>query len=100
MTANASETPVSGELVRKIENVLCARLAAYGLSSVNVYPDVDHDGDPIIMVEACYTPSGDDIDSRETYAAGKEVRSVAREMGERRFPHVRHLFDDNETVSA
>jgi len=97
---NPTQTPVSAALSRKIEEVLRARLTPYGLSSVKVYPDEDHDGEPVLRIEARYDLSERPVDSRETYAVGKEVWDAVRQMGESRFPHVRHLFDENQKVAS
>jgi len=99
-TSDRTDVEVPEDLVRRIKAVLHQRLEPYGLDRVDVFPTEDHDGDPILMVEAHYAESDRGVDSRETYAAGKDIRRIVREMGETRFPHIRHLFAENQKVPA
>lgn len=91
---------VTDALQSAITAALHDHLAPYGLRSVEIRPETDHDGDPILLIEAHYGESDQPLDSRETYAAGKAVRRLVHDHGETRFPHIRHLFSEDHPVAS
>ena len=83
---------VSDEAVAIINEVLKRRLARFGFTRAQIRPGEDHDGDPVIFVDARYKRTDDPIDSRETAGARSEIRRKLFAIGEYRFPHIRHHF--------
>lgn len=95
-----ADAPATPEVTGAVEQALRERLAPFGFEYAEIRPERDHDGDPILLVESHYRLSERPVDSRETYAAAHEARQAARERGERRFLHIRHLFHEDQKVAS
>jgi hypothetical protein len=67
--------PVSAEVEQTIRDVLEELLSSQGLEGALVYPGLDHDGDPVLF-----------------------VRRALWAIGERRFPHLRYDFHDDQRI--
>ena len=100
MADHEEEHPASPRVAEAIEQALRERLEPFGFERADIRPERDHDGDPILLVEGHYRLSDRPIDSRETYLAAQEARRAARELGERRFLHIRHLFHEDQEVAS
>jgi hypothetical protein len=70
----------------------------FGLTHVEIESGEDHDGDPIIQVEATYKLSARAIDPTELSRLLSRLRDKLWQVGETRFPHIRHRFPDGQTV--
>ena len=69
-------TDVSDEAVAIIKEVLKRRLGRYGFTRAEIRPGEDHDGDPVIFVEARHKLTDEPVDARETSGAvGKAKRA-------------------------
>ena len=85
-------------VVRKIDDVIRARMERWGCETVRVKPDLDHDGDPIIRVDVDYRLMEEPLDSGATFDLLTEVWFAIEKLGEHRFPHVRHHFHERQTT--
>ena len=85
-------------VVRKIDDVIRARMERWGCETVRVKPDLDHDGDPIIRVDVDYRLMEEPLDTNATYDLVGDVRRAIMELGEQRFPHVRNHFHELQTT--
>lgn len=81
-----------------IERTVREAMGRFGLTSVVAQPDEDHDGDAVIYVEANYDGSGDPIDPEVVARLAIELPKRLWELGEKRFPHIRHYFDEHQQV--
>lgn len=89
----AEQAPVSESTRRLIRDVLEQEVGTYGLERVEVRPDVDHDGDPVLRIEVVYqNPVEPDV------LAGlvTPVRSALWDAGERRFPFLHNILPGDE----
>jgi hypothetical protein len=77
-----------------------ARNAELGIEDVRVEPGEDHDGDPVIYVSVKHRLLDDPIDLSEIFRLDRELRDRAWNEGERRFVHVRHLYDEKQSVTG
>jgi hypothetical protein len=89
---------VAPEVVALIERTVRESMSPFGLKSVEVEPGEDHDGDPVIFVEANYDLSGTPIDTEVTARLTSVLRDRLWEAGERRFPHIHHNFDERHDI--
>lgn len=90
--------PVSQEVVDAITRIVGEEMAPFGLRNVTVTPGEDHDGDPILEVAAYYDPRGLPIDTKVVAGLGLKLRDRLWDLGETRFPHLRHHFDERQKV--
>jgi len=102
MTALAYERdldhPVSAEVERVIRDVLKGLLNSQGLESVLVNQGLDHDGDSILFVHLKFRLVEPGIDPRRLSVSTITVRPALWNMGERRFPHLRYDFHDDQRI--
>jgi hypothetical protein len=70
----------------------------FGLKRVVVDAGEDHDGDPVIFIEATYDMSARAIDPDDLSTLLSRLRDKLWQIGETRFPHIRHRFPDRQTV--
>ena len=89
---------VDDQIRALIERTVRDKMGSFGLNSVNVRAGEDHDGDPVIFVEAIYGLSETPVDLEVTSALATTLRSRLWEHGEVRFPHIRHKFNENQKV--
>lgn len=89
---------VNSEIMALIEQTVREMMGPFGLKSVSVRAGEDHDGDPVIFVEAHYGLSETPVDLEVTSALATTLRSRLWEHGEVRFPHIRHKFNENQKV--
>ena len=71
-------------------------MSRYPLRSVDVRAGEDHDGDPVIFVEAEYELVNEPIEFVGTLELITSVNDQLWAAGERRFAHIRHNFDERQ----
>jgi hypothetical protein len=54
MTTPISHAPVTPEVKAAIEQILRENLARYGFVGATIEPGQDHDGDPVLFIDAEY----------------------------------------------
>ena len=91
-------TDVSDEAAAIINEVLKRRVGRFGFTRAEIRPGEDHDGDPVIFVEARYKRTDEPVDSRETFESRSEIRRKLFAIGEHRFPHIRHHFARGQPI--
>ena len=91
---------ISREVVETIERVLREFMGPYGLRRVGVSAGEDHDGTPVIFVVAEYDLSETPVDLGVTTALVTRLRDRLWELGEARFPHVHHAFDERQALKS
>ena len=90
--------PVSAEVKSAIDRILREKLARFGYESATIEPGEDHDGDPVLFIDAQYTLSEEPIDADAAFTAAAELGRKLLSLGEFRFPHLRHHFDERQKV--
>src|SRR5205823_2011329 len=96
MSTAASKRAPDPAVVEAIQQILREKLSSFGYRGATIVPGEDHDGDPVLFVEAEYELSEVPVDSTKTLEAQVEVWNKLTELGEERFPHVRHHFHDDQ----
>jgi hypothetical protein len=94
------EQNISNNVERAVDKVLRDRLATAGFAGANIRPDRDVDGDPILVVDVNYDYSDKPISSKITFGLSTEVRKVLLALGESRFPHIRHHFNEQQKIAS
>ncbi len=90
--------PISPDIENLIKATVRESMQRFGLRDVGVRAGEDHDGDPVIFIEAEYDLSETPIDTDVTAALTSSLRDRLWEKGETRFPHVRHRFHEHQQV--
>jgi hypothetical protein len=93
------QRPIASELVEQIKRMVHEAMAPFGLRSVEVRPGEDHDGDPVIFVEAHYDLSERPLELGVTDRLSSVINDLAWGSGETRFPHIWHKFHEKQTVA-
>lgn len=96
----ACEAAVAEPLRRSLADLLRQRLEGFGVVDVVIYPAADHDGDPIIQIEVKHRLIDRPIEFQPVFEADRAARDLAWERGERRFVHIRHLWDEDQKVAG
>jgi hypothetical protein len=91
---------IQPEIVKLIERTVRESMEPFGLESVDVRAGEDHDGDPVIFVEAHDQLSKTPVDTMVIVELDGILRERLWKAGEKRFPHVRHEFDERQEVKS
>ncbi|MBX4899264.1 hypothetical protein HJA81_30190 [Rhizobium bangladeshense] len=91
---------ISNTAKKVVEKVLRDRLGPVGFSGADIRADRDSDGDPILLVDVNYKYSEKPIASKITYGLSTEIRKALAALGETRFPHIRHHFDEQQKIAS
>jgi hypothetical protein len=73
-------------------------LTRFGLERVDVGPDLDSDGDPVIRVKVFFNDLGDPVDLHQTMAMTREIRAGLADRGEPHFVHFGYVHSDQKAV--
>jgi hypothetical protein len=99
MNTTAQNRSVEARVRGAIVDLLRERLGPYGFRNARVMPGVDHDGDPVLFIDAEYDLSDVPVNSRATTLDTLvDLRRKLSELGEERFPHIRHHFAEKQKV--
>lgn len=79
-------------IVELIRTTVHESMHPFGLRDVSVRAGEDHDGDPVLFIEADYDLTDTPTDFSVTAALTTKLRDKLWDAGERRFPHLRHRF--------
>ncbi|MCP9941930.1 hypothetical protein KBY70_05955 [Cyanobium sp. ATX 6E8] len=90
--------PVAAEVEQTIRDVLEGHLTSQGLEGVLVNPGLDHDGDPVLFVHLKFRLVEPGIDLNTLSQSTLAVRRALWAIGERRFPHLRYDFHDDQRM--
>ena len=89
---------VSARVEETIRDVLQELLSSQGLEGVLVNPGLDHDGDPVLVAHLKFRLVEPGIDPELLSQSSISVRRALWKMGERRFPHLRYDFHDDQRI--
>ena len=88
------------EVVDVIKALIRKEMGASGLQDVRVAPGLDHDGDPVIFIDADYEPRGRPININVVAGLVNKLCDALWELGETRFPHIRHHFSEKQKIAG
>jgi hypothetical protein len=88
------------DLTVELRQFLKAELANLAVSKIDVEYSQDHEGDSIINVIVRHKLSDKPFNPSALFRVDGQVRDLAWNLGERRFVHVRHLFDKKQKIAA
>jgi hypothetical protein len=94
-TRQARITP---DAYQEIQRVLKEYLTPFGHTEFHVKAGLDHDGDPVLFIDADYKLSKTPVDPAIVHEADRTLRRCLIEAGDDRFPHVRHHFHKAQKV--
>lgn len=92
------DTDIKPAVKKAVNSVFRQDMRKFGLKSVNVRPGVDHDGDAVLLIDAWYKAVDVPIDTRVTTGLVTKLRDRLWQLGEQRFPHIRHYFPEDQKV--
>jgi hypothetical protein len=93
------QRPIAPGLVEQIKLTVYEVMEPFGLRSVAVRAGEDHDGDPVIFVEAQYDLSERPLELGVTAKLSSVINDLVWSSGETRFAHVWHKFHEQQTVA-
>lgn len=100
MTTETKDPQVDTKVKKAVEEVLRGRLADYGYTGANVAPGQDRDGDPVLLIDVRYKALDKPIASKATFGLVTAIRQQLARIGETRFPHIRHHFDEQQKIAS
>ncbi len=89
---------VDDKIVNLIRETVQESMQAFGLRDVSVRAGEDHDGEPVLFIEAEYDLTDAPIDTTVTAALTTKLRDKLWADKETRFPHIRHKFPEAQKV--
>lgn len=98
MTDTDTDTDIATK--KAVQKLLKDKFAQYRFERVDVRAGEDHSGDPALFIDAYYGLSDTPLDARLISYTLTELRDLLLKMGEKRFPYVRHHFDERQVVAG
>lgn len=94
----SNNIPLAEQVVELIRTTVRENMQPFGLRDVSVRAGEDHDGEPVLFIEADYELTDTPIDTAVTAALTTKLRDKLWAAGETRFPHIRHKFPEAQQV--
>ena len=91
---------VEDDVAVAIREIVEREMGPFGLCSVKVRAAEDHDGDPILLIDADYGLGDKPIEPTVVAGLVTKLRDRLWKLGETRFPHIRHHFPDQQKVAG
>lgn len=92
--------PITPAVNEDIQKLLRERLGRYGFERAIVNAGSDHSGDPALFIDAYYRLSGEPVRTMEMLRLLTDLRNLLVHSGERRFPYLKHHFDEKQQVQT
>lgn len=89
---------IAPETVALIKQTIAERMRPFGYVDARVRAGEDHDGDPVIFIDVDYTLSEMPLDLAVSSPLTTLLRDRLWAVGEERFPHINHHFDERQKV--
>lgn len=77
---------MAASLQQLVSQVVKERFHGVAIDRVEVMPDVDHDGDPVLRITVVFDAEIEDVDVDELVALARHLRPKLIERGEQAFP--------------
>lgn len=81
-----------------VTDVIKREMGPFGLADVAVSPATDDDGDAVLAIDVRYEAKGAPIDPKVVAGLLHKLRDQLWAVGERRFPFIRHHFQEQQKV--
>jgi hypothetical protein len=91
---------IDRNIIRLIEATIKDRMRPFEPNGLEIWAGEDHDGDPVIFIDVRYGLRDEAVNAQTTAALPSFLRDLLWQAGERRFPHIRHQFDEKQKLSA
>ena len=75
-------------------------MARFGFRRARVRAGLDWTGEPVLFIDADYDLVKDPLELGSTFELPVELIDALEALGEFRFPHLRHHFDERQTTTA
>jgi hypothetical protein len=96
----AQEQDLSKKVEETVEKVLRDCSESRGFEGADIRSDRDLDGDPILVVDVNYRYVDRPISSKVTFGLTTEIRKALMALGESRFRHIRHHFNEQQMIAS
>jgi len=96
----APSATINPQVRAAIERVLERRLALYGYERADIRIGQDQEGDQILFVDVSYRLVRHPVDPKATFGLATEIRAALSQLGETRFPLIRHHFADAQKIAS
>ncbi len=91
---------VEDYVVAAVQATVRGEMEPFNLRSVRVTAAEDHDGDPILFIDADYESGGRPIEPEVVAGLVTKLRNRLWDLGETRFPHIRHHFPEPPSLAG
>lgn len=91
------QAPVRDADRQAIEQLLQHEVAVFGYRGVDITPEADHDGDPILRVHVHYG-DGEPVDLSVLTDILSKMRNLLWDRHEERFPIIQHHFPETAVI--
>src|SRR5262245_56122727 len=87
------------EVQDRVFPLLRERMQRFGFDRAEIHEGRDASGDQALFIDAFYRLSSEPVVAEEMLRLLTEIRNTLVKMGEMRFPHLRHHFDEKQKVA-
>ena len=91
---------VEDNVIAAVEEIVRREMEPFDFRSVDVTAANDHDGDPILLIDAQYGSGGRPIEPKVVAGLVTKLRDRLWNLGETRFPHIRHHFSERQRLAG
>lgn len=86
------------EVASAIEGIIAPAMRRMGYRALRIEEGENHADEPVLFIHVEYGADGDPIDPNVTADLLFQVHCRLTELGEERFPHIRHHFKEAPKV--
>jgi len=90
--------PITEATETAIKALVTERLDRFNVEPCNIESFTNSEGEPAISIGICYLDAATPISPTVTIALASALRETLVNLGEYRFPYVRHYFQDNQEI--
>ncbi len=90
--------PQLNEIREAVQELFKERMDRFGFDRAEVHTGSDHSGAPALFIDAFYRLSREPVDTYQVLRLLTDLRNKLIHQGEKRFPYVRHHFDEKQQV--
>lgn len=90
----------SGSLSEELRLFLQTELASLAVSKIEIEDGNDHDGNAVINVVVRHKLINKPLNPIHWFRIDGKARDLAWKLGERRFVHIRHVFNNKQELAA
>jgi hypothetical protein len=91
--------PKLDEISDVVRELVKERMDRFGFDRAEVHTGNDHSGAPALFIDVFYHLSQEPVDTYQVFRLQTDLRDKLMHEGEKRFPYVRHHFDEKQQVA-